>query len=42
MFVPEDFIYRSILEVQNDPGVAIRGVDKFAKAIGKFVDTLEQ
>jgi hypothetical protein len=38
----EDFIYRSILEIQKDIEAAIRGVDNFAKAIDKFIDTLEQ
>jgi hypothetical protein len=38
----EDFIYRSILEIQNDIEAAIRGVANFAKVIDKFSDTLEQ
>ena len=38
----EDFIYRAILKTQSDADAAIRGVDNFAKAIDKFIDTLEQ
>ena len=38
----EDFIFRSILEIQKDVETAIHGVDTFAKAIDKLVDTLEQ
>lgn len=38
----EDFIFRSILELQSDVEAAIRGVENFADAINRFVDTLEQ
>ena len=38
----EDFIFRSIVEIQNDIDAAIRSVDNFAKAIDKFIDTTEQ
>ena len=38
----EDFIFRSISEIQNDVETAIRGVTKFASSIDRFLDTLEQ
>jgi hypothetical protein len=38
----EDFIFRTIVEIQNDVEAAIRSVDTFAKAIDKFIDTTEQ
>ena len=38
----EDFIFRSILEIQNDVDAAIRSVDSFSKSIEKFIATTEQ
>ena len=38
----EDFIFCSIVELQSDVEAAIRGVDNFAKAIDKFIDTTEK
>lgn len=32
----EDFIFRSIIEIQNDVEAAIRGVDNFAKVMIRF------
>lgn len=38
----EDFIFRSILEIQNDVDAAIRSVDSFSKSIEKFIAMTEQ
>ena len=38
----EDFIYYSIIKIQNNVEAAIRGVSKFSEEIDKFLDILEQ